>query len=177
MYIKLWKTNILKFLYLYFMNATVSNGSEFVWCKDICVLSVWRTYNDSNKLVSTSYDSYILLLVVTLWSMQTYFANTLCFYCSIFHLLGCNSSLILSMILDRYIPQSHTAHKTERTMHWLNKNIDNIFFKSTAIIFLKYDGYHNKWRWFWCMYPVKLYQNLLLKMMTRRTKSNQVLDI
>ena len=44
-------------------------------------------------------------------------------------------------------------------------------------MFSKYDGYHDKWRWFLCMYPVNLYQNLLLKMMAQKTKSNHVLEI
>ena len=52
-----------------------------------------------------------------------------------------------------------------------------IFFQSTAIIFSKFDWYHDNRRWFCCMYPVKLYQNLLLKMMARRTKCNNVLEI
>ena len=51
------------------------------------------------------------------------------------------------------------------------------FFQSTAIIFSKFDWYHDNRQWFWCMYPVKLYQNLLLKMMARRTKCNNVLEI
>ena len=56
------------------------------------------------------------------------------------------------------------------------KRID-VFFQSTAIIFSKFDWYHDNRQWFWCMYPVKLYQNLLLKMMARRTKCNNVLEI
>ena len=52
--------------------------------------------------------------------MQTYFANNLCFYFSIFHLLR-NISLKLAMHHDKNKPMSHTAQNTDRTIHLSNK--------------------------------------------------------
>ena len=50
--------------------------------------------------------------------MQTHFANTICFYFSIFYLLR---SLKLALHHDKNKPLSHTTQNTDRTMHLSDK--------------------------------------------------------
>ena len=53
--------------------------------------------------------------------MQTYIANTLCFYCNIFHLLRCNMSLKYALHPEKNKPLSHRTQNTDSTMHLSNK--------------------------------------------------------
>ena len=72
--------------------------------------------------------------------MQTYFANILCFYCSILHLLRWNISHKLALHHDKNKPLSHTTKNTDRTTHLSNKTKCNLFTTNA------YAAFFNRWK-------------------------------
>ena len=59
--------------------------------------------------------------------MQTYFANTLCLYFSIFHLLRWDISHKVALHHDKNNPWSHTTKNTDRNMHLSNQTKSYLF--------------------------------------------------
>ena len=94
----------------------------------------------------------------------------------------------LVLLLQNYRPWNKAISQNTITMflmwnecllvdEWTKLKKMMIFFSVNCYDFLKVWLILGQMGWFWCMYPVKLHQNLLLNMMARRTKCNHVLEI
>ena len=98
------------------------------WVKGSEYLCYMDLYVQFGRLIMTSKNvSFYILWIPCLLLIMTYAINADIFckyfmlFSNTFHLLRWNISLKLSLLLDKNISLSHTAHNTDRTMRLSNK--------------------------------------------------------